>query len=79
MAWVPVPNAPNWEYDDSATIADTYPDTPGTIVGGIRQFTLRRGTETSETLTYIKCRKITIPTATGELNKLYLDAHPLTP
>jgi len=41
MAWQPVPGNSQWEYDDAATRADTYPDSPGTISGGIRTFTTR--------------------------------------
>jgi len=71
MAWQPVPGNSQWEYDDAATRADTYPDSPGTISGGIRTFTTRGG---STRQTYIKCRKTSNPTAVGELDKTYYDA-----
>lgn len=70
MAWQPIPNNPEWEYDDAATIADTYPDTPGTISGGIRSYTTESGTTRQ---TYIKCRKTSNPPGTGEIDKTYWD------
>jgi hypothetical protein len=70
MAWQPVPNNPEWEYDDAATRADTYPDSPGTITGGVRTFTTIGGL-TRET--YIKCRKTSNPAAVGELDKTYYE------
>lgn len=71
MAWVPVPNNPEWEYDDAATAADTYVDTPGTISGGVRTYTTSGANPRQ---TYIKCRKVSDPTAVGELDKTYYDA-----
>ena len=70
MAWVAVINNPDWEYDNAATEADTYPDTHGTISGGIRTYITESG---SVRETYIKCRKVTNPTAVGELDKTYYD------
>lgn len=70
MAWVPVLNNPSWEYDNAATGVDTYSDTPGTISGGIRTYTTVGGATRQ---TYIKCRKINEPEATGELDKTFYD------
>ena len=71
MAWQPVPNNSEWEYDDAATRSDTYPDSPGTITGGVRTYTTLGG---STRQTYIKCRKTSNPPAVGELDKTYYDA-----
>lgn len=71
MAWQPVPNNPEWEYDDAATRDDTYSKSPGTIAGGVRTFTTQSGTVRE---TYIKCRKTSNPTAVGELDKTYYEA-----
>lgn len=71
MAWVTVTNNTQWEYDNGATASDTYSDSPGTISGGIRTFTLPGG---NARRTYIKCRKTSSPPATGELDKTYWDA-----
>ena len=71
MAWIPVPNNPSWEFDNTATIADTYPRTPGTIIAGVRTYTMPDGRLRD---TFIKCRKINNPTATGELDKTYYEA-----
>ena len=44
MAYVIVPGTNDiWEYDNAAVRADTYPDSPGTITGGIRTFTPPNG------------------------------------
>jgi len=69
MAWLPVPGNSEWEYEDTATRSDTYPDSPGTITAGVRTYTI--GSITRET--YIKCRKISEPTSVGELDKTYYD------
>ena len=71
MAWVTVPNNTQWEYDNAATASDTYSDTPGTIAGGVRTFTLPGGNPRQ---TYIKCRKTSLPAGVGELDKTYWDA-----
>lgn len=71
MAWVTVPNNPSWEFDNTATIADTYPRTPGNVGGGIRTYTMSGGRIRT---TFIKCRKINNPTAVGELDKTYYEA-----
>ena len=40
MAWVTVPGSAGiWEYENTATGADTYSDANGTYAGGIRSFT----------------------------------------
>lgn len=72
MAWVAIPNT-DWEYDNAATAADTYSDTPGTISAGIRTYNTENGTRE----TYIKCRKMTNDgyVATGELDKTYYDSY----
>jgi len=71
MAYVIVPGTNDiWEYDNAAVRADTYPDSPGTITGGIRTFTHPNGNVTK---TYIKCRKVGETIVRGELNKDYYD------
>jgi hypothetical protein len=71
MAWIAIANT-DWEYDNTATAADTYADTPGTISAGIRTHTTLGG---STRQTYIKCRKVTNNgyVAVGELDKDYYD------
>ena len=76
MAWVTVPGSNNiWEFDNAATISDTYPDSADganvTISGGIRTFTFADGNEQE---IYIKCRKVGETTERGELSKTYYDA-----
>ena len=76
MAWVTVPGSNNiWEFDDVATINDTYPDSAdganATISGGIRTFTFADGNVQE---IYIKCRKAGETTERGELSKTYYDA-----
>lgn len=72
MAWVVVPGTGGvWEYDNAATGADTYPDTPGTISGGVRTYTTSGANPRQ---TYIKCRKTSHPASVGELDKTYYDA-----
>tara|TARA_Y100000389_G_scaffold118506_1_gene115674 strand:- start:119 stop:1285 length:1167 start_codon:yes stop_codon:yes gene_type:complete len=73
MAFVAIPNNPNWEYDDAATAADTYSDANGTVAAGIRTFTPPGGTAQ---LTYIKVRKVgdTGDINRGELSKGFWDA-----
>jgi|TARA_R110001592_G_scaffold126087_2_gene336814 surface protein len=73
MAWVAIPNSPDWEYDNAATVADTYTDANGTTASGIRTFTPTGG---SVQLTYIKVRRVgdTADTSRGELSKSFWDA-----
>lgn len=71
MAWITIPNTNSvWEYENTATIANTYPDAPGTIAAGIRSFTTPLG-QVQEN--YVQCRKIGETTERGEINKDYLD------
>ena len=44
MAFVTVQGSNGaWEYDNAATAADTYSDTPGTIAAGVRTYTKPSG------------------------------------
>ena len=77
MAWVPIPNKPGWEYDNSAvktalnSTSDTYTDSPGTVTNGIRTYTNESGQVCQ---TYIKCRQASNPTRIlGEVSKTYYD------
>jgi len=72
MAWVTVAGSNSiWEYDNAATAADTYSDTPGTISAGVRTYTSPfTGLDKK---TYIKCRKTGETTVRGEINKDYYD------
>ena len=61
MAWVTVPGSNNnWEYENTATSSDTYPDAAGTYSGGIRTYT-KPGT--SDTVTVYARTRIR-----GEIN-----------
>lgn len=72
MAWVTVPNSNGvWEYENTATASDTYPDANGTYSGGIRSFTRPNGV-TEEI--YARCRKVGETIERGELSKTYYDA-----
>ena len=76
MAWVTVPVSNNiWEFENTATISDTYPDSADganvTISGGIRTFTFADGNVQE---IYIRCRKAGQTTERGELSKTYYDA-----
>lgn len=76
MAWVTVPGSNNlWQYDNAATISDTYPDSAdganSTISGGIRTYTAP-GTS-KVTKVYIKTRKTGETVERGELSKTYYD------
>ena len=70
MAWNNIIGTGGWEYDDTATKNDAYPDAPGTVSNGIRTYDSRE--------VYISCRKeVTGDTTfymTGELDKSYWDA-----
>lgn len=71
MAWVTIPGSNNvWEYDNAATAADTYSDSPGTITAGVRRFDRPSG---ATQYTYIKCRKAGETIVRGELNKDFYD------
>ena len=76
MAWVTVPGSNNiWQYDNAATISDTYSDsadgTNSTISGGVRTFTKPGTSDTVQV--YIKTRKTGETTERGELSKTYYD------
>jgi len=76
MAWVTVPGSNNiWEFENTATISDTYPDSAdganATISGGIRTFTFADGNVQE---IYIRCRKVGETVDRGELSKTYYDA-----
>ena len=78
MAWVDVlgsedavANTCIWEYDNAATVADTYTDANGTTASGVRTFTPFGG---NVQLTYVKVRKKGETTERGELSKSYYDA-----
>ena len=77
MAWVTVPGSDNiWEYDNAATISDTYPDSAdganSTISGGIRTYTKPGTSDTVQV--YIKTRKAGETTERGELSKTFYDS-----
>jgi hypothetical protein len=77
MAWVTVPGSNGvWEYDNAATISDTYPDSAdganSTISGGIRTFTKPDVGGTVQV--YIKTRKVGETTLRGELSKTFYDS-----
>lgn len=72
MAWVTVPGSNGiWEYENTATSADTYPDASGTYSGGIRTFTFADGNSQQ---IYARCRKTGETKERGELSKDYYDA-----
>ena len=72
MAWVVVPGSNGiWEYDDSATASDTYPDANGTTTAGIREYVSPYG---NVQYTYVKVRKAGETIERGELSKNYYDA-----
>ena len=76
MAWVVVPGSKGlWEYENTATIANTYPDSAdganSVISAGIRTYTKPGG---GTVQTYIRCRKTGETTERGELSKTFYDA-----
>jgi hypothetical protein len=72
MAWVVVPGSKGiWEYDNTATAADTYPDANGTTDAGVRSYTPTNG---NTQYTYVKVRKAGETIERGELSKNYYDA-----
>lgn len=67
MAWQPIPNNEEWEYDDAATNHGG--------VAGIRTRTLEDGV--SQHQVYVKCRLVgSTDENNGEISKTYWDAHP---
>jgi hypothetical protein len=76
MAWVTVPGSNNlWQYDNAATVSDTYPDSAdganSTISGGIRTYTAPGTGKVTEV--YIKTRMTGETVERGELSKTYYD------
>jgi len=76
MAWVTVPGSNNiWEYDNAATVSDTYPDSADganvTVSGGVRTYTHPSDSRTVKV--YIKTRKAGETKERGELSKTYYD------
>ena len=72
MAWVTVPGSNGiWEFENTATSADTYPEASGTYSGGIRTFTFADGNAKQ---IYVRCRKVGETKDRGELSKDYYDA-----
>ncbi len=73
MAWVAIPNNPDWEYDNDPLASQYYEDANGTVTAGIRSFTPTGG---SEQLTYVKVRMVgdTADANRGELSKSFWDA-----
>ena len=76
MAWVTVSGSNSvWEYENTATATNTYPDSAdganATISDGIRTFTFADGNVQQ---IYIRCRKTGETTERGELSKTYYDA-----
>jgi len=72
MAWVTVPGSDSiWQYDNTATAANTYSDANGTYSGGVRTFTTPEGTVQKN---YVRCRKTGETIERGELSKSYFDA-----
>jgi hypothetical protein len=76
MAWVTVPGSDSiWQYDNAATISDTYPDSAdganSVIASGIRTYTKPGTSDTVQV--YIKTRKTGETTERGELSKTYYD------
>ena len=76
MAWVDVPGSNSvWQYENSATISNTYKDSADgsnvAISGGIRTYTKPGG---GTTKIYIRCRKKGTTVERGELSKNFYDA-----
>jgi hypothetical protein len=72
MAWVDVPGSNSvWEYENTATAANTYANAPGSYSGGIRTFTSADGMEFKN---YVRCRKKGTTVERGELSKDFYDA-----
>jgi len=77
MAWVTVTGSNSvWQYDNAATISDTYPDSAdganSVIASGVRTYTKPGTSDTVQV--YIKTRKTGETTVRGELSKTYYDA-----
>ena len=75
MAWVDVPGSNSiWQYENSATITHTYPDSAdganSVIASGVRTYTKA---DSSTVQTYIRCRTKADSVERGELSKTYYD------
>jgi|TARA_B100001113_G_scaffold331901_1_gene308567 hypothetical protein len=75
MAWVDIPGSNSiWQYDNAATISNTYPDSAdganSVIASGIRTYTKPGG---GTVQVYIRCRKKGTTVERGELSKTYFD------
>ena len=75
MAWVAIPGSNSiWQYDNAATISNTYPDSAdganSVIASGIRTYTKPGG---GTVQVYIRCRKKGTTVERGELSKTYFD------
>lgn len=76
MAWVTVPGSNGiWEYDNAATISNTYPDSAdganSVIASGIRTYTSPYDGRTQQV--YIRCRTVADSVERGELYKGWYD------
>lgn len=75
MAWVTIKDSVNnntvWQYENTATVSNTYSDANGSYSGGIRTFTFANGNVQK---TYVRCRKAGETIELGELSKDYYDA-----
>ena len=82
MAWTVVlgssqagsPGSEIWEYENTATAANTYSEANGSYSGGIRTFNPPGPTPAQET--YVRCRRLLDNVERGELSKTYYDARP---
>lgn len=73
MAWVTVPNSNSiWQYENTATAANTYADAPGTYSGGIRTYTTPGTGQVNKV--YARTRKTGETIERGELSKDFLYA-----
>ena len=75
MAWVDISGSNSiWQYDNAATISNTYPDSAdganSVIASGIRTYTKPGG---GTVQVYIRCRKKGTTVERGELSKTYFD------
>ena len=75
MAWVDVPGSNSiWQYENTATAANTYPDSAdganSVIASGVRTYTKPGG---GTVQVYIRCRKKGTTVERGELSKTYFD------
>ena len=75
MAWVTIEGSDDiWEYEDTATAANTYSEANGSYSGGIRTFNPPGATSDQDT--YVRCRMVDDEDEIerGELSKNYYDA-----